>query len=150
MHCTVPDAIDLSKAFDTLDHKQLLQDKRSLPLNAYIKRFLCAYLTGRQTYVVFRNSKSKDRKVKQGVPQGGVLSPVLFNLYMSSIPRPPENINLVTYADDSNILNSGPKIAPVVQEINVYLNTLDIWLKSRNLFISPSKSFRHSILHLLR
>ena len=140
VHRTVSVAIDLSRAFDTVDHQLLLQDIKSLPLDDHIKRFLCNYLNGRQTYVYFRNSKSKYRVVRQGVPQGGVLSPVLFNLYMSSMPLPPGNIELVSYADDSNILNSGPKIEPIVKELNGYLNTLDIWFKSRNLFISPSKS----------
>ena len=139
-HRTVSVAIDLSRAFDTVDHQLLLDDINQLHLNDYIKRFLCAYLRGRQTYVVFRNSRCKYRKVKQGVPQGGVLSPVLFNLYMASMPQPPGDIKLVSYADDSNILNSGPVIEPIVKELNSYLNVLDTWFKSRNLFISPSKS----------
>ncbi len=137
---TVSVAIDLSKAFDTVDHHLLLRDINNLPLNSYIKRFLCGYLRGRQTYVLFRNSTSKYRKVKQGVPQGGVLSPILFNLYMSAMPSPPGNIKLVTYADDSNVLNSGPKFDPIVRELNSYLAILNDWFKSRNLFISPSKS----------
>ncbi len=137
---TVSVAIDLSRAFDTVDHQILLDDINQLDLNDYIKRFLCAYLRGRQTYVLFRNSKSKCRKMKQGVPQGGVLSPILFNLYMSKMPAPPGNIKLVSYADDGNILNSGITIEPIVQEINSYLSTLETWFKSRNLFISPSKS----------
>ena len=140
VHRTVSVAIDLSRAFDTVDHQILLNDINKLNMNDYIKRFLCAYLRGRQTFVLFRNSKSKYRKVKQGVPQGGVLSPVLFNLYMSTMPSPPGKIKLVTYADDSNILNSGPHIKPIVNEINIYLATLDSWFKGRNLNISPSKS----------
>ena len=140
VHRTVSVAIDLSRAFDTVDHRILLNDILNLNLNDYIKRFLCAYLRGRQTYVLFRNSTCRYRKVKQGVPQGGVLSPVLFNLYMSSMPSPPGNIVLVSYADDSNILNSGPKIQPVVKELNSYLDTLNSWFKNRNLFISPAKS----------
>ena len=140
VHRTVSVAIDLSKAFDTVDHNILLEDINRLELNAYVKRFLCAYLRGRQTYVLFRNARSPHRKVKQGVPQGGVLSPVLFNLYMSTMPSPPGKIKLVSYADDSNILNSGPIIETVVEELNTYLSTLDSWFKGRNLFISPSKS----------
>ena len=140
VHRTVSVAIDLSRAFDTIDHTILLNDIRQLQLNEHIKRFLCAYLRGRQTYVVFRNANSKFRKVKQGIPQGGVLSPILFNLYMSTMPQPPGNIQVETYADDSNILNSGPIIEPVVEEINLYLATLNTWFKSRNLAISPPKS----------
>jgi hypothetical protein len=73
VHRTVSVAIDLSLAFDTVDHQLLLQDINALPLNGHIKRFLCAYLRGRQPYVYFRGSNSSFRKVKQGVPQGGVL-----------------------------------------------------------------------------
>ena len=139
-HRTVSVAIDLSKAFDTVDHHILLRDINNLPLDVHIKRFLCGYLRGRQTYVLFRNSTSKYRKMKQGVPQGGVLSPILFNLYMSTMPAPPGNIKLVTYADDSNVLNSGQFFDPVVKQLNSYLATVNDWFKSRNLFISPSKS----------
>ena len=140
VHRTVSVAIDLSRAFDTVDHTILLQDILQLQLNDYIKRFLCAYLRGRQTYVEFRNSTSKYRKMKQGVPQGGVLSPILFNIYMSSMPAPPGNIRVETYADDSNILNSGVHVKPIVEEINSYLSTLKLWFNSRNLAISPPKS----------
>ena len=77
---TVMVAIDLSRAFDTVDHEILTKDISDLRLNDNIKQFLNSYLRGRQTYVEFRGAKSKYRKMRQGVPQGGVLSPVLFNL----------------------------------------------------------------------
>ena len=56
------------------------------------------------------------------------------------MPKPPGKILLVSYADDSNVLNSGPKLEPLCEELNSYLNTLDNWFISRNLFISPAKS----------
>ena len=137
---TVVVAIDLSKAFDTVNHEILLQDILELNLNNNIKRFLTAYIRGRQTFVEFRNKRSKFRKMRQGVPQGGVLSPILFNLYMSKMPPPPTGISLVTYADDSNVLTSGTNIKQMCNNLNQYLQTLDTWFKDRNLFISPAKS----------
>ncbi len=137
---TVSVAIDLSKAFDTVDHALLLNDIHQLNLNSYIKRFLCAYLRGRQTYVEYRGTRSGFRKVKQGVPQGGVLSLTLFNLYMSKMPAPPNNIKLVSYADDSNVLESGTNLKDICSDLNNYLDVLNTWFKTRNLFISPSKS----------
>ena len=136
---TVVVALDLSRAFDTVNHEILLTDISKLNLNGNIKRFLCAYLRGRYTYVEFRGSRSKPRKMKQGVPQGGVLSPTLFNLYMVSIPAPPGNIQLITYADDSNVMNSGQNIDKICQELNPYLDLLDTWFSDRNLFISAEK-----------
>ena len=137
---TVAVAIDLSKAFDTVDHEILLTEISLLPINSHIKRFLFAYLRGRMTYVEFRGSKSKYRKMRQGVPQGGVLSPLLFNMYMSSMPSPPDSIKLVTYADDGTALSSGPAIDPICTRLNRYLDTLTEWFSRKNLQISPSKS----------
>ena len=78
--------------------------------------------------------------MRQGVPQGGVLSPTLFNLYMSKMPTPPPNIKLVTYADDSTILSSGKKLNELCTNLNEYLDTLNEWFTSRNLGISAPKS----------
>ena len=132
--------IDLSRAFDTVDHDLLLQDIAELPINHHLKRFLFAYLRGRQTYVEFRGVKSKFRKMRQGVPQGGVLSPLLFNIYMSKLPTPTGKMKLITYADDSNVLNSGKKLEPICAELNTYLATLTSWFKTRNLSLSAPKS----------
>ena len=72
---TVMVAIDLSRAFNTVNHKSLLNDVAHLPLNNHLRRFLFAYLRGQQTYVEFRGAKSKTRKMRQGVPQGGSSPP---------------------------------------------------------------------------
>ena len=111
-------AIDLSRAFDTVDHELLLREVSELPLNNKIKRFLFSCLRGRQTFVEFKGAKSKHRKMRQGVPQEVVLShppppPLLFNQYMAKIQFPPPSIKLVTYADDSTALCSNPKFAPL-------------------------------------
>ena len=142
---TVAVAIDLSRAFDTVDHNILLDDINNLQLNQHLKRFLCSYLRGRVTYVEFRGSRSKFRKMKQGVPQGGVLSPLLFNIYMTKMPTPPNHMKLTTYADDSTVLNSGEADSnfdhkELSAELNSYLNILFLWFKARNLEISPTKS----------
>ena len=61
-------------------------------------------------------------------------------MYMAKMCGPPTNIKLITYADDSTVLFSGPKINPLCVSLNKYLDTLNTWFKSRNLQICASKS----------
>ena len=95
---TVLVALDLRAAFDTVNINKLLNIIFASKIPKYTKRWLCSYLRGRQTYVEFRNAKSTFRKVRAGVPQGGVLSPFLFNVYMSGLPTPPDGIKLIVRA----------------------------------------------------
>lgn len=78
--------------------------------------------------------------MKQGVPQGGVISPILFNYYLSKIPVPPEGIELVSYADDCSILCSDPDIDSICDRLNPYLETLKNWFLGRKLELSSEKS----------
>ena len=121
---TVMVAIDLSKAFDTVDHEILITDISKLKMNENIKRFLVEYLSGRYTFVEFRGTKSKYRLMKLGVPQGGVLSPTLFNLYMSIMLLPLCGAKVMTNAENTTALKSGTKIIPICKDLNIYLGTL--------------------------
>ena len=65
---------------------------------------------------------------------------MLFNLYMSSLPLPPEKVRLTTYADDITLVTSSPRVEHLKQQIEPYLQTLHSWLTSRNLTLSAGKS----------
>ena len=137
---TVLVALDLRAAFDTVNINKLLNIILTSKIPKYTKRWLCSYLRGRQTYVEFRNAKSTFRKVRAGVPQVGVLSPILFNAYMSGLPTPPDGIKLTSYADDCTSYASGPTITPICEKLNSYLTTLHEWLEEHDLELSPVKS----------
>ena len=141
-HRTVLAALDLSAAFDTVSHEVLIDDIYRSPLSHHTKRGLVSYLGGRSTFVEFRDERSGYRKVKQGVPQGGVLSPALFNTYMSSMPLPPQNttMEVVSYADDITVMATAPKPKSVCHKMSQYLDCVADWFKQRGLILSPSKS----------
>lgn len=137
---TVLVALDLSRAFDTVSHGVLLKDLLNTTVPPTIKRWIANYVRGRQTFVAFREKTSKYRKVKQGVPQGGVLSPILFNFYMSDLPHPPPEVKLVSYADDITLMATNTNVQEACDHLNAYLATLNEWLKSKHLELSAEKS----------
>ena len=100
---TVFVAVDLSAAFDTVCHNNLLSKINRSHLPPAIWRWLSCYLRGRQAKTCFRDVKSASRKVNTGVPQGSKLSPPLLSFYIADIPMPTEPVKRVCYADDPTV-----------------------------------------------
>lgn len=133
---TILVAFNLKKAFDAVSHAILLKHILETNMPCVLKKWVNNYLNGRKTLVDFRGSQSKMRRLKQGVPQGGVQSPSLFNLYIGKLPLPPLGIETITYADDCSILASGTDLRKLCGDLNTYLNPLNIWFQERNFMLS--------------
>ena len=112
--------IDLSKAFDTIDHEILLKKLYHYGVRGIPYSLLSSYLKNRLQYVKIEEYESEKLEIKYGVPQGSVLGPLLFLLYMNDIKhviRGYENLEIILYADDTNIFvacnnpTSGQKLA---------------------------------------
>ena len=97
--------LDLSKAFDSISHSILLQ-KLSLVADDKTTKWFESYMTDR-TQVV-RTGTSTPLPITHGVPQGAILSPLLFCIYISDLPLAPQVCNLESYVDDSKIFLSFP------------------------------------------
>ena len=132
--------LDLSKAFDMVNLDLLLNELNQSTLQPPLKRWFCSYLKGRQAQVHFRNSTSKFKNVRTGVPQGAVTSPVLFNFYLSNLPIPPKGVYVIQYADDISIYTSGTDIKAMTDKINSYAKEVADYLKERKLILSAEKS----------
>ena len=115
-------ALELTAAFDNVDHLQLLYCVFNANIPSTIRRWLNNYMQNRRAKVHFRQKQSKSRKVKTGVVQGGVLSPALFNYYLADFPTPPPNIKLIKYADDITIYTSGAVVADIINGLNIYMS----------------------------
>ena len=137
---TVCVAVDLSAAFDTVCHNNLLSKINRSQLPPATARWLSCYLRGRQAKTSFRGVKSTSRKVNTGVPQGSKLSPSLFSFYIADMPIPTEPVKRVCYADDLTVWASGVNIPDLEVSINNYLEEITAYLKDNSLLISAPKS----------
>ena len=81
-HASLCVFIDLSKAFDTIDHNILLKKLKFYGLNGSSLKWFQSYLTNRHQYVIYNDSKSSFKNITTGVPQGSILGPLLFLIYI--------------------------------------------------------------------
>ena len=105
-----------------------------------IKRWLANYLGVRQSRGSFNGKSSHTRNFPNGVPQGSVLSPTLFNIYMHDTSPTPTNINIMSYADDFTITSTHNCIPTTTAQLQSYLNTLQTWFDKNRLKVAPTKS----------
>ena len=137
---TVCEAVDLSAAFDTVCHNNLLSKINRSQLPPATARWLSYYLRGRQAKPCFREVKSMSRKVNSGVPQGSKLSPLLFSFYIADMPRPTDPVKRVCYADDLTVWASGVNLPDLEVSLNNYLEEITAYLKDNSLLIFAPKS----------
>lgn len=132
--------IDLSKAFDTINHNILFKKLenygiRGLPLNWFID-----YLSNRKQYVFFNNFQSSLKYVTCGVPQGSILGPLLFILYINDIIKCSTLLKFVLFADDTNLFYSNGCMNDLISTVNLELAKLSEWFRCNKLYLNVKKT----------
>ena len=96
--------LDFSKAFDTVDHNILLAKLAHYGIRGPALGWLKSYLSDRKQYDSVNNSDSTMKQITYGVPQGSILGPLLFIIYINDIPEISSIAKFILYADDANII----------------------------------------------
>ena len=132
-------SLDFRKAFDTIDFSILLNKlyKYGIRGNAY--KWFNDYLTNRKQIVELCNTKSSPLQVQCGVPQGSILGPILFILYINDLQYS-SNLLPIIFADDTNLFLSSKNIRDCIQSINTELFKISDWIISNRLSLNIDKT----------
>ena len=131
--------MDLSKAFDTLNHQILLTKLEHYGIQGVALQWIDSYLSNRLQFVQFKQYRSSDQIMRCGVPQGSVLGPLLFLIYINDLPNATNLTETVLFADDTSIFYSHSNIAHLIATLNNELNNINIWMKANKLAVNITK-----------
>ena len=131
--------MDLSKAFDSLNHELLLTQFKIYGLDSNSVTFMKSYLTNRLQRCKINNSFSEWGKVLNGVPQGSILGPLLFNSFLNDIFLSLQKCDLANYADDNTLYTSDKSIPNIMNSLSHDFVILSKWFYNNFMVLDPDK-----------
>ena len=131
--------LDLKKAFDTVDHTVLKQKLIAMGIRGLPFDLISSYLANRYQFTCINSTKSDKNLINHGVPQGSVLGPVLFLLYINDLPNV-SSLKTLLFADDTALFASGNNSSSVEKVVNEELKKIENWLLKNKLTLNTQKS----------
>ncbi len=132
--------LDLSKAFDTINHAILLEKLQYYGIRGRALEWFRSYLVQRRQYVNYMGVNSTTQTIVYGVPQGSVLGPLLFILYSNDIPHAVEHCKSILFADDTTVYLTGENLQTMYGQVNADLKSLNDWFRANQLSVNPTKT----------
>ena len=111
-------ALDISKAFDRVWHAGLLHERKTYGISGQIFGLISSFLSDRQLHVVLDGKSSQEYPVNAGIPQGSILGPMLFQLYINDLP---DDVicNIAIYADDTTLYSKCNQASDLWQQLEL-------------------------------
>ena len=132
--------LDLKKAFDTVNHKILLSKLNHYGIRGIANDWFKSFLANRTQYTNINGSNSNSEKVMYGVPQGSVLGPLLFIIFINDVNVSINSSKVHHFADDTNLLLINKSLKQINKLINHDLALLVQWLRSSKISLNTSKT----------
>ena len=133
-------ALDLSKAFDSIDHQILLTKLKHLGCDNNVLKFFQNYLEDRTQLVKLEDILSEPKPISCGVPQGSVLGPLLFNIYINDLPHIINHSKISMFADDSTLYHSNDNAQELEDKLNADFMIVHQWLIAHKLCLNIEKT----------
>ena len=132
--------IDLAKAFDSVEHNTLIHRLSSIGLSPSCCDWFASYLTDRAQQVKSGNTISDPLAISKGVPQGSILGPTLFSIYINDVAKEAGNSRIHLYADDTILYSVGPTLTSAADTLQQSLNNIDNAFRSLHLRLNTLKT----------
>ena len=132
--------LDIKQAFGTVNHKILLKKLEHYGVRSHAIKWFTSYLTGRKQYTSVNNASSQVVEIFYGVPQGSVLGPLLFLIYINDLNQAIKFSYIRHFADDTNILYRDKSLKKINQRINFDLKNIVEWLRANRIELSAKKT----------
>ena len=139
-HITCSIFIDLRKAFDTVDHSILMTKLYNYGIRGEPLKLIYSYLTNRTQTTVVNQTQSSPENILCGVPQGSILGPLFFLLYINDLVNC-SNFNVTLFADDACLMQSNRDLVMLEKIVNTELEKINTWAKINKLTINYEKTF---------
>ena len=132
--------IDLRKTFDTVNHKILLLKMEYYGIRGSALLWFQSYLSKRKQFIFVNGENSELKDITSGVPQGSVLGPLLFLIYINDLPNISNKLDFYLFADDTNIYYENESLEKLESTVNKELKKLYLWLSVNRLALNIEKT----------